>query len=53
MQTAATQRPQAKTTATALTLFLVEDTGAFQDWNDYLTRAEMAAAFNRAQRVPA
>lgn len=31
-------------------IFAVEDTGNFEQWKDFLTRAEMNAAFKRAQR---
>lgn len=32
-------------------LFAVEDTHNYDEWKDYLTLAEMRAAFKRAQRV--
>jgi hypothetical protein len=34
-------------------IFCVEDTSSYEEWQDYLTPAEMKAAFKRAQRVAA
>ena len=34
-------------------IFDVADTSNYEEWKDYLTLAEMKAAFKRAQAVPA